>query len=352
MLVTGGHLTPAVALIDEVKRVHPDWKIVFVGRPHALEKGTVPSEEERVTTSRGVTFVPLVTGRGSIVYFWKVLAGIVRARAIIARTKPTIIMSFGGYVGLPIVVAAWMRGIPVVTHEQTRVTGLANRVIAGIARRVCVSFPDQKGTYTGLPIRRVVFNPPASSSLPIPDGTKRILYVTGGTTGAVSLNDILYGALEKLLPTSVVVHQVGRFSLTKARDVRAGLPPPLKRKYIVLPYIDEADHAWLLGHADLLISRAGANTVGEMAAVGAVGILVPLPWSAGGEQQANAAWLAGQGSAKVLSQDALDAGLLREAVEDMLAHLPKLRKAASTIAATYPQDGATRLLHEIEAAVL
>jgi UDP-N-acetylglucosamine--N-acetylmuramyl-(pentapeptide) pyrophosphoryl-undecaprenol N-acetylglucosamine transferase len=362
ILITGGHLTPAVAVMDEIATKHPTWRTVFVGRPYALEGTTIPSEEERVIRKRGVAFFPLITGRfmrqvsiEALVSLFKVPLGVFGALGILARVRPMLVVSFGGYVALPVVVAAFMRGIPIITHEQTQDAGLANRIIARLARKVCVSFeetlsvfPEGKAVVTGLPLRRSLFGAPKKAAFPLPHDPGNIFYITGGATGAASFNAIVYRALKDLLAQGTVVHQVGRYSYDEAVKVKRGLPPALRARYIVRPYVDGDAYVWLLHRAHVVIGRAGANTVSELAALAKVAILVPLPWSAGGEQQKNAQWLAANGGAIVVSQKELDAKKLLRFITETLGSWERLSSRAKSFARLVPRDGAVRMAAEIE----
>lgn len=362
ILITGGHLTPALAVMDEIAVMHKSWRIVFVGREYTLEGTRVPSEEKRVVSRRGVEFIALSTGRlmrevslRALLSLLKVPLAIAASFGILAATRPVLVLSFGGYVALPVVVAAWARGISVLTHEQTQGAGLANKVIARLSRKICVSFeetlslfPPKKAVVTGLPLRRSLFTKPKGTALPLPQNPGTLLYITGGTTGAASLNAIVYKALGKLLAQGTVIHQVGRYSLDEAVAVRTALPSPVRRRYIVAPYLDDSEYVWVLHHADLVIGRGGANTVAELAALGNVAILVPLPWSAGGEQEKNAQWLAANGGAIVASQKELNAEKLLSLVSEVMRNYKRYKIKATSFATSVPRDGAARIVGEIE----
>ncbi len=285
ILVTGGHITPALATIESIRARYPNWKITFVGRKTSIEGSRVHSEEYTLVNALGIPFVSLVAGRikrdGSLWTLWslvKIPIGFVQAFFILLTRRPTLVLSFGGYIAVPIVVAAWILQIPVVTHEQTTHVGLANRFIARLATRTCVSFPNTEGLFgknvvvTGLPMRSKVFVASTKAPFRLPTD-KPMIFITGGSTGSVSVNKIVFSALETLLASYTVVHQVGRISLEQATQIKNALPVALQERYISVPYLDEQSYTWVLDHAALVVGRSGANTVMELAARGAIALL-------------------------------------------------------------------------------
>lgn len=360
VMITGGHLTPAVSTINVLRRRHPDWDIIFVGRRIALEGTKTLSEEYRLICAMHIPFLPLIAGRlkrdGGIAAFvtlGKVPIGFIQALWYVATRRPSVIVSFGGYVALPVVLSGWIFRIPVVTHEQTRKPGLSNRIIARLAGATCVSFPDGvsglpcASIYTGLPLRESVFHPPLAPSWKVSKDKGPLLLIVGGSTGSVSINTVMYDALSVLLKTYTVIHQVGRISLPRALEVKRGLKQS-SDQYIVMPYLSEADYSWALHHATLIIGRSGANTVMEIAATGKIAIFVPLPWAAENEQYYNALFLKDAGSAEIIAQDVLSPGSLMAVITEMMQDLFDRMRCAKDLATTIPRDGASRFVRVIE----
>ena len=362
ILVTGGHVTPAIAVIDEIRSTHSSWTVVFVGRKYAFVGDRHVSEEFRLIAKRGIPFQHLTTGRlprypslRSLLSLFGVPVGVVQALAYILRVRPDVVMSFGGYVAFPVVLAAKALGVPVVTHEQTHHVGLANRIIARFADRVYVSFkeslpyvPAGKSELSGLPIRDTILKGSASTSLSVP-GERNILYITGGSAGAVSLNEIVFPCIPSLVATYTVIHQTGRISESIAREVRRRLPKHLRRYYIAEPFVHEDDLAWILHRARLVIGRSGANTVGEVAVLGIVALFIPLPWSAGGEQRVNAESLARLGSAVVLDQETLTPEKLLDEVAQADRHYDTYRNRARANLPRDPRNAVRTIVRGIEA---
>ncbi len=361
VLMTGGHITPAIASIEEIQARFPTWRIIFVGRMHALEGQHAVSEEYRLVTALGIPFFPIVAGRlkreGGIrrlLALWKVPVGFFQALGILRRERPHVVVSFGGYVALPVAVVARALGIPVVTHEQTTRPGLANRVIARIATEVCVTFPHTvkrlgkaaRVTVTGLPIRKSVLAPPSVSPFGGLD-SKPLLLIVGGSTGSVSINEVVFRALKTILKKYSIIHQVGDASQVRARIARRSLSAQEKKSYLVKTYLSAPEYSWALHHAKIVIGRSGANTVMELMIAAAVAICIPLPWSAGNEQLYNARQLLDGGSL-ILTQDHLFAETLVDAIERVMANWDERKDQARNLAKAVPRSGASSFVSVIE----
>ncbi len=360
LVITGGHVTPAIATIEAIRQSHPNWRLIFVGRKYSLEGTKVLSEEYRLIHDLGVSFVPITAGRlkrdlgiGTFFSLFKVPVGFAQAFIMLLRKRPDGILSFGGYVALPVALCAKLLGIPVITHEQTTRPGLANRIIARIATRVCVSFADttamlpktSRVEVTGLPIRSAVLTPPKASPFAV-DSDTPVLFVVGGSTGSVSINTAVFAALEKLLSRYTVLHQVGRLSVEAGDKAARALPQSLRKRYIHKAFFTAEEYSWALHHSALIVGRSGANTVSELALVGAVAVLIPLPWSAGNEQFHNAKVLEKAGSI-ILEQRQLTAASLIAAIDAIMATMTQRKEQAKALAATAPHDGAIRLMKTV-----
>lgn len=344
--ITGGHLTPAIAIIEEIQRQKKGWKIIFLGRRKAFEGAGGLAHEERLVNALGVSFYGLTTGRfrrfislGSLFSLLKVPIGFFQALFLFLINRPALVLSFGGYVALPAVLSAVLLRIPVMTHEQTETLGLANKIIARFARRVILA------RESGVPLRHALFDPSARPSFSIDDTP--LLYITGGSTGAQSLNDLVFPIIRQLVERYSVVHQVGDHSVEKAREVYEALAPMVRHRYHFASYVDVTDVAWIYSHAALVIGRAGANTVAEVATLGKPALFVPLPWSADGEQSKNGNWLVKAGSAIVANQYELTPSSLAQRIEEMMGNITRYQEAAKHIAVICPRDGATRVVEEI-----
>jgi UDP-N-acetylglucosamine--N-acetylmuramyl-(pentapeptide) pyrophosphoryl-undecaprenol N-acetylglucosamine transferase len=302
---TGGHIYPGLAVADELRA--RGWRIVWLGNADGMEARIVPPRGYelqciRFTALRGKgllrkLMLPLNLLRG----FWQALG-------VLGRVKPQVVLGLGGYVTFPGGMMAALRGIPLVLHEQNSVAGLANRVLAGVADRVLGGFPDAlpKAEWTGNPVRADI------AALPAPverfagrSGPLNIL-VVGGSLGAQVLNDTVPQALAQIPEAErpQVIHQAGERNMPalEAAYAAAGVRGTLQ------PFIQ--DMAGAYAQADLVICRAGALTVAELAAAGVASVLVPLPHAVDDHQTGNARFLADAGAAELMPQTALNAGSL------------------------------------------
>lgn len=343
VLITGGHITPALAVTQEIRRRFPSWKMILVGRQFSLEAEKIHSEEERLAKENNLEFISLMTGRltrtlsiTTLLSLLKVPLGLLQAIRIVASRRPNLILSFGGYIALPVVIAGKLLRIPVMTHEQTRQPGLANKIISLFADRVCVSFPDQKGIYTGLPIRKEIFEHARKPEYI--DPKRPMLFFSGGSTGSQSLNEIIFECVQDITKRFMVVHQTGRLSIDRAKTIPYYLP---------MAYIDVSAYGWILQHAKLVIGRSGANTVGEVAALGNVAIWIPLPWSGGGEQLANARYLEKQGTSVVIDQSSLTPAVLKQTIDEVLKNYTYYEQNAKTFSKTIVRNAVSRLVDVI-----
>ncbi|MFC1646829.1 glycosyltransferase [Patescibacteria group bacterium] len=358
--ITGGHLTPAVSLIEEITNRKYPWEIIFVGRKKALERDKHTSEEYRIIKKHNILFVSLTTGRlrrfASLDTFLSVLkvpVGLFQSFLICTKHKPDLIVSFGGYVGLPILIAGYFLRIPTVIHEQTDTPGLANRIASIFAKKIFISSKStqithpKKTVYTGLPIRYAIFSPPDKSQLKIPLDRK-IIYVLGGATGSLFINELMYKTISRLTKKYTVVHQVGRNWINTAGAKRLSLRGDRRKHYFIFSYIDDLDHSWLLSHAGLVISRSGANTIFEIAIREVISVLIPLKVSAYGEQLTNASKLSKAHTAIVLSQSKVTPEILLAAIEEIFSNIEMYKRNAKLYASKLDTNGSKNLVYEIK----
>jgi UDP-N-acetylglucosamine--N-acetylmuramyl-(pentapeptide) pyrophosphoryl-undecaprenol N-acetylglucosamine transferase len=329
--ITGGHQTPGIAVIEAIRTSHPQWNIVWIGRRYAFEGSRVIAPEYALIRSMNIPFEDLNTGRVDrskgiygLFSLFKIPLSIWQSVRIFQKIKPDLVVSFGGYIAFPVAVAAYIMHIPIITHEQTHAFGLANTVIAKIAQKVCVSYPEtlalvskQKGVLTGLPIRSGIFAPPSYPSFTIPKEQVPILYITGGSTGAQSLNEKIFPMIAELVKEMVVVHQTGDISFQKAQSIKTNLRAEGGR-YIIAPFFSVSDVSWMYTHADVVVGRSGANTVAEISAFQKKAVFVPLPWAGGNEQTTNAREYQKTGNAVIIKQENVTAASFTKAVDELL----------------------------------
>lgn len=355
---TAGHVNPLLALAAELRRRDPDRPVLALGTAAGLEAELLPAagiemvEVPRVPLPRRPSADLLrLPGR---------LRGAVRtARDAIERADAGVVVGFGGYVATPAYLAA-RRRVPIVIHEQNARPGLANRLGARWARSVAVTFPGTAlpgAVVTGLPLRAAVADlvaartaDPAAARVAAArrlglDPALPTLLVTGGSLGALSVNTAVAGAAGTLLPHAQVLHLTGRGKAEAVRAAVAGLPGA--ERYHPLEYLGEMELA--LAVADLVVCRAGAGTVSELAALGLPAVYVPLPVG-NGEQRRNAAGVVEAGGGLLVADADLTPGWVAERVPALLADRVRLAAMARAAAASGVVDGAARLADLVEAA--
>jgi UDP-N-acetylglucosamine--N-acetylmuramyl-(pentapeptide) pyrophosphoryl-undecaprenol N-acetylglucosamine transferase len=299
---TGGHIYPGLAVADELRA--RGWRIVWLGNPDGMEARIVPA---RGYEMQAIRFTAL-RGKGllrKLLLPFNLLRGFGQALAVLGQVKPQVVLGLGGYVTFPGGMMAALRGIPLVLHEQNSVAGLANRVLAGVADRVLAGFPGAlpKAQWTGNPVRADIAALPEPAERFAPRNGPLKLLVVGGSLGAQMLNTIVPQALARMPADErpQVLHQAGERNLPalQAAYAEAGVPGDLR------PFIDDMAAAY--AQADLVICRAGALTVAELAAAGVAAILVPFPHAVDDHQTGNARFLADAGAALLQPQATLSA---------------------------------------------
>ena len=333
---TGGHVFPALACAREFQA--RGYRVHWLGTPRGIENRLVPEAGLplhliQVGGLRGKGLKALLKAP------FEIFGALLQARRIVRELKPVCVLGMGGYVTGPGGLAARLAGVPLIIHEQNAVAGTANRLLARFAKRICEAFPNtfpagaQRRT-TGNPVRSEVFAVAARAALL---GRQANLLVLGGSLGAEPLNKLVPAALSHLLDAErpAVVHQTGtaHADITKARYDEAGV------KAHVVPFIEDmaGAYAW----ADLVICRAGALTVSELAAAGLPSFLVPLPHAIDDHQSRNAEFLAREGAAVLLPQATTDAAGLAAQLNEVLMQ-PQRLEAMGSAARTLAKPNATR----------
>jgi UDP-N-acetylglucosamine--N-acetylmuramyl-(pentapeptide) pyrophosphoryl-undecaprenol N-acetylglucosamine transferase len=340
---TGGHVSPAVAVITRLRErsAAEGWGVdlLYIGSVAGVERRTITAlgvPYKAIQTGKLRRYLSLETPRDLLV---RLPAGFFQAFAALRRFKPDVIFSTGGYVCVPTVIAGRMLGVPSLTHEQTALVGLANRIAGRFADRVAISFPRSasffppgKTLLTGNPVRPTIFqgDPSRAAQLFRFDPNGPTLYITGGAQGSHAINLAVLDALPRLLACCQVVHQCGEGPDGSGDDLRTllqareTLAPDLRQRYHVQAFVgEEIGDVYAL--AALVVGRAGAGTVNELASLGKPAVLVPLPGSAGGEQEANARALEKEGGATVLLQIDLTPDSLAGTVCDLITDTTRLR---------------------------
>lgn len=344
---TGGHVLPAFAVLGELHQRGVAADVTWIG--------SSDGHEREAARDAGIPFVAIPTGKlrrylslRNLTDAGRIPLGVAAARRALGKAKPQVILSTGGFVSVPTVIAA--RGIaPVVTHEQTAIVGLANRINARFADVLAISheetLPEARRVHrnvsvTGNPVRTVLTEGSRERGLAWLGFTDElpVLYVTGGARGASPLNQRVAATLTQMLEQWQLLHQTGPASANndaaQLAAQRAELPERLQCRYKIVEFIrDELPDVYAA--VDLIVGRAGAGTVAELALVGKPAVLIPLPGAGGDEQARNAQVLVNAGGAVLLLQeDATPERLLAECVAilgDPERHL-RMGRAAQSVA--------------------
>jgi UDP-N-acetylglucosamine--N-acetylmuramyl-(pentapeptide) pyrophosphoryl-undecaprenol N-acetylglucosamine transferase len=309
---TGGHIFPALAVARALRDAQPDVELSYVGGVRGMERRLVGATDlayrqlmVRSLRSGGVNahlvLDPLRLG-----------ASVPQAWWLLRRLKPDAIFTTGGYLGIPLVMAARARGIPSLVWEGNVVAGKATAAVGRLADRVAVSFPPTLSAFlgrsfvSGTPIRTFagIDRATARARFGLTDGD-RMLLAFGGSQAVARITAAIDGALEALLDGWRVLHIAGEAGMAEAEAARARLPSGQRDRYRPVPFLAD-EMADALVAADLVLGRAGSSTCAEVTAVGVASILVPYP-HAGAHQHENAAWLADQGAAVLIRDAELDA---------------------------------------------
>lgn len=360
VLITGAHFTPAQAVIEELKKF-PDMEIVYVGRKTTLEGDKSPSVESQVLSKMGVKFIPIIAGRlrrlfeiETILSFFKIPIGFIQAFFIVLNQKPDVVLSFGGYVGLPVVFSAWLLSIPVILHEQTLILGLANSLSSLLADKIAISFdkdyhvPNQKKVITGNPVRAEIMSPQTASIdyrkiINLSQKTKLpLIVVMGGNQGSHLINLAIEKILPKLLKVACVIHQTGQ---SKFKDFER-LSQIKSDGYLAKKWIEAKDLGSVLRETDLVICRAGANTLYELGLVGIPSLVIPIPFLYKNEQVVNARYFQNLGLCEIIYQEKLELPLFSK-IEEILKNYQHYAKRAQGVKQKIMADGAKKLSQEI-----
>ncbi len=362
IVICGGHPTPALAVIDELKKNHPEVGIVFIGRKYAVESERTLSYEYKGCTERNVKFIELQAGRvtrlitkSSFLHLLRVPYGFFQAFFILAKERPDVTLSFGGYIALPIAFWSWVLRIPVYTHEQTMRPGTANKLIGFFSHTIFIAFdsvsplfPKDKVVWVGNPVRDVVFQQnPLSFKM---DMTVPLIYVTGGSLGSHSINEHIFSLLESLLPHFSIIHQTGDVreygDSETAHKLKLKFQKIYPDRYVPLSHISDTDIGGVYAAAQFVIGRSGANTFFELIALQKPAICIPLPWSANGEQKAHAEFFKEHAIGEVFDQKKQSSELL-VLVTQFAHHISEYKKSFASLPLQLKRDAAQTLVEKI-----
>lgn len=345
---TAGHVSPLLATAKEITRRHPDAVVTAVGSPGGLE--------ERLVPERGfaLAFVPKVAfprrPNGAALRFPAAFRGALReADRLVETHRPQVIVGFGGYVSTPMYLAARKAGVPFVIHEQNARPGLANKLGARWAEHVAVTFPStpmKDAEIVGMPLRREITEiKPAMlraeglEHFGLEPGRPTVL-VTGGSLGAVSLNEAFRARVEQLTGAGIqILHVTGRGKGFEVPEQTGGA------RYVVVEYVDRMDLAYSV--ADLVVTRSGAGMVSELTTVGLPAVYVPLPIG-NGEQKLNSRDVVAAGGGIVVDNDDFTPAWIDENLVPLVRDEQRLAAMRRAAAGQGHADAAGKLVDLVE----
>lgn len=344
---TGGHLFPGIAVAREVATRYPDAHIRFV-----VGHGRMESEIlARYGYSVASIDVEGLKGRGvkkGMSVMVRLPKSIFQSAAILRKFAPYWVLGVGGYSAGPVCLAARLMGIPTAIHEQNSFPGLTNRLLSRVVSKVLVSFEESRGHFkrekvvlTGNPVRRELLSTPEGQDKGVGDFT---ILVVGGSQGARAVNIAVAGALDVLKDGGEyprVIHQTGELDHDRVVEDyrRRGI------KGEIVPFIQDMAAAY--GRADLVVSRAGATTIFELAALGKPSILIPYPYAANQHQEINATCLAAGGGAIMIPQRALTGEALAEVLTRYISDPRALQAMGRAALKMARPDAAARIVDEL-----
>ena len=322
---TAGHVTPNLALVPELRA--RGYEILYIGSYKGIEKELI--------TKAGISYKAISSGKLRR-YFdlknftdpFRVIRGYFQSRKIMKEFKPDVVFSKGGFVAVPVTFAAKRLGIPVIAHESDMTPGLANKLSAPSAVKICCNFPEtlkflpkEKAVFTGTPIRSELLKGDRKKGLELCgfDEEKPVLLVIGGSLGAVHINDQVRAVLDELLKDFQIIHICGKGNLDESLSNKQG--------YIQFEYVDK-ELKDLFAAADIMVSRAGANAISEILALRKPNLLIPLSKEASrGDQILNAGSFRKQGFSAVLMEEDMNDESFLKAVHELWEHRDKYIEA-------------------------
>ena len=347
IVFTGGHHTSALSIAKLLKK--EGFQIAWVGHKYAASNDKNLSGEYQEVTKAKIDFHPLKTGKFYKIKnpfeFIKIFLGLLQSFFILIKTKPALIISFGGYLSVPVVIAGWGLGIPSLTHEQTVVTGWATKAVSPFVKKILLTHPSSinprfknKSTLVGLPLDKSFtasvkkkFSPP-------------LLFITAGKQGSHVVNESIFPLIAELVKKYTIIHQTGSNSqfndFNRAQRIKNNLPA-YRQRYQPVRFLFEPQFNRLLKSARVVLSRSGAHTSYKLALLKKPSILIPIPWVSHAEQQKNAQMTTKYAPTIILDQNKLSKELILSSL-DKLKNKPQPKQKS-----TLPKNASQKILNII-----
>ena len=348
---TGGHLVPLIAVARKIKEKNPEAEFLFIGPNGELEK--------KIMSAEGIPMKSVIAGKMrryvSALNFldgFKIPLGIVQALWHLLVNMPDAIFSKGGYASFPVVVAGWIYRIPILIHESDAKPGLANSILAKLSNRVAVSYPEAESNFpadqvvlTGNPLRADIAkgSPEKARVFFGITNSKKTVFIWGGSQGSEIINEKIVEILPELVKKYNIIHQTGEknFETTKKMAGVMGIKAGREGYYPVSFFGEELKD--VLALSDLIISRAGGNSISEIAANAKPAIIIPIENSSNNHQRMNAYSIAKIGGCEVLEEGNLGENMLLGIIEKIINDENLKDKLSSNIKSFYHPDAAERI---------
>ncbi len=340
---SGGHVFPIIAIIREIKRILPeDVDLIYVGPRDECVSLFLSQEDITIKTilsgkiRRYLTPLSILL---NIIDLFRLILGFFQSLFLLLIESPDLIFSKGGHGALPIISAGIVFGVPIFIHESDVSPGIANRIAARCALKVFVSFPkteyfeSKKITVVGNPIRKEIFGGSAEGAKRFLHltGEKPVIFIMGGSQGAQRVNDLVLLILPELLKDFEIIHQCGSRNLQALKnESKVVIPKEMERFYHPFGLLREQEVREAFFSADMVISRAGAGSIFEIAAFGKPSILIPLPESAQDHQLKNAYSYGESGATMILEEKNLTPQFFLEKIRFLTSHLDELEKMSKS----------------------
>ena len=372
-------MSTAKAFVDELyKRFDKDdvnANILYVGGRTGMsgDKGGKSVEQRVIGDATDIPFVTISSGKlqrrldGTLLKMpFGVTAGFFQSLRILREFKPDVVFSTGGFVTVPVAMAAWVLRIPIYLHEQTAAIGLANKIVSRFAKKIFITFessksefPEGKVVHTGHLLRKAIFQKESDTPLArelkaaLNGNNMRVVTLIGGGQGSHKLNMAFKDALPKLLEKYILVLQLGNNSqfddFATLNEIKQSLPDKLRSRLILTKFITEDEIGFILDKTDIFVGRAGAALVYEMAVLRKPSIFVPIPWVTHNEQEKNAQNLVDAGLARILPEANLSGDALSAEIEQLASDLDSGRVKINDELLTnrFPTNGPAVVVDEV-----
>ncbi|MFA5962163.1 MAG: undecaprenyldiphospho-muramoylpentapeptide beta-N-acetylglucosaminyltransferase [Parcubacteria group bacterium] len=352
---TGGHLTPLIAVAKKIREIVPEVEFYFIGPKGKLEDEIMGRENIPIRNIQAGKLRRYFSFQ-NVTDFFKIPFGILKSMWLLLVLMPDAIFSKGGYASFPVVVVGWLYRIPIMIHESDSNPGLANSMLGKFSDRVAVSYPEAEKYFPAAQV--VLTGNPLSEKITQGDvnrarqtfnltESKKVIFVTGGSQGAKSINDKILRILPQLLHKYQIIHQTGEHDFENVVHMAGELGFKAGREgYYPIAFIKENIED-VLAVADLVISRGSATTISEIAANKKPAILIPLETSASDHQRMNAYSLARIGGCIVMEESNMGEHMLLEKIDELMENEALREKLAENIATFYHPDATEKIAQGI-----